>query len=107
MTMATATATKPDRTAKLNARRQQPARSRRTSAKSGASAAEHRVRQIAGLGAKPSGGIEVAMVRRLSGLSQAEFARVSGYSTRAIAGWEAGGTLAGAARRRMIELRRL
>jgi transcriptional regulator with XRE-family HTH domain len=52
-------------------------------------------------------GVDVADLRRMSGLSQEEFARVSGYSTRAVAGWEAGGSLAEPARRRVIELRRL
>jgi DNA-binding transcriptional regulator YiaG len=52
-------------------------------------------------------GVDVEAIRRLGGLSQAELARVSGYSARAIAGWEAGAPLAGAGRRAMIELRRL
>jgi len=58
-------------------------------------------------GLAPTAGVDVAAIRRLGGLSQAELARVSGYSTRSIAGWEAAAPLTGAARRTMVELRRL
>ena len=61
----------------------------------------------ASLGVAPTNGVDVAAIRRLGGVSQAELARVSGYSTRAIAAWEAGAPLTGAARRTMVELRRL
>ena len=42
-----------------------------------------------------------------SGLSQAELARVTGYSLRAIAGWESGKPLSASARQKMIEAHRL
>ena len=53
------------------------------------------------------GGAEVAATRAAAGLSQVEFARLTGYSIRAVAGWEAGKPLAGAARRRVAEISRL
>jgi transcriptional regulator with XRE-family HTH domain len=53
------------------------------------------------------GGALVAAIRAASGLSQEEFARLTGYSTRAVAGWEAGKPLARAGRRRFAEIGRL
>jgi len=49
----------------------------------------------------------VPATRRKLGLSQEELARVTGYSTRAIAGWEAGQPLRDAARQKLIEADRL
>ena len=46
-------------------------------------------------------------IRAASNLSQDEFARLTGYSTRAVAGWEAGKALARPARRRIAEIGRL
>lgn len=47
------------------------------------------------------------MIRAASRLSQEELSRLTGYSLRAIAGWEAGRRLARAARRRVAEVGRL
>jgi transcriptional regulator with XRE-family HTH domain len=46
-------------------------------------------------------------VRTRLGLSQEELARVTGYSVRAVAGWEAGKKLSGAARQKVVETDRL
>ena len=105
--MAHATTTRSNKLSKANARLQVAARARGATTRPRTSAADRRVRQMIGLDPTPAAGLDVAAVRRLSGLSQAEFARVSGYSTRAVAGWEAGAALAEPARRRIIELRRL
>lgn len=51
--------------------------------------------------------IKVSALRSELGLSQAELARVTGYSLRAIAGWEAGKPLSASARQKMIEAHRL
>jgi DNA-binding transcriptional regulator YiaG len=51
--------------------------------------------------------IKVTVLRGQLGLSQSELARVTGYSLRAIAGWEAGKPLSASARQRMIEAHRL
>ncbi|MGH9366281.1 MAG: antitoxin Xre/MbcA/ParS toxin-binding domain-containing protein [Thermoanaerobaculia bacterium] len=46
-------------------------------------------------------------VRDALGLSRRLFGRLTGYSERAIAGWEAGRELSEASRQRMLETRRL
>lgn len=51
--------------------------------------------------------IQVLGVRRRLGFSQEELARITGYSVRAIAGWEAGKKLSGAARQKVVETERL
>jgi DNA-binding transcriptional regulator YiaG len=51
--------------------------------------------------------VKVTVLRRELGLSQAELARVTGYSLRAIAGWEAGKPLSASARQKMVEAHRL
>lgn len=51
--------------------------------------------------------VEVLGVRTSLGFSQEELARVTGYSVRAIAGWEAGKKLSGAARQKVVETDRL
>jgi DNA-binding transcriptional regulator YiaG len=51
--------------------------------------------------------IKVTVLRSQLGLSQAELARVTGYSLRAIAGWESGKPLSASARQKMIEAHRL
>jgi transcriptional regulator with XRE-family HTH domain len=51
--------------------------------------------------------IEILGVRSSLGFSQEELARVTGYSVRAIAGWEAGKKLSGAARQKVVETDRL
>lgn len=51
--------------------------------------------------------IKVTALRSELGLSQAELARVTGYSLRAIAGWESGKPLSASARQKMIEAHRL
>lgn len=63
-------------------------------------------------GGRPKAGssrraIEVLGVRTRLGFSQQELARVTGYSVRAIAGWEAGKKLSGAARQKVVETDRL
>jgi hypothetical protein len=49
----------------------------------------------------------VGEVRGALGLSRRLFGRLTGYSERAIAGWEAGRELSEASRQRMLETRRL
>lgn len=49
----------------------------------------------------------VEQVRADLGVSRRLFARLTGYSERAIAGWEAGRDLSEASRQRMLETRRL
>ena len=49
----------------------------------------------------------VGSVRESLGLSRRVFARLTGYSERAIASWEAGRELSEASRQRMLETRRL
>jgi DNA-binding transcriptional regulator YiaG len=51
--------------------------------------------------------IKVTELRSQLGLSQTELARVTGYSLRAIAGWESGKPLSASARQKMIEAHRL
>ncbi len=51
--------------------------------------------------------IKVTGLRAKLGLSQAELARVTGYSLRSVAGWESGKPLSDSARQRMIETERL
>lgn len=50
---------------------------------------------------------EVDEVRTKLGMSQAELARITGYSVRAIAGWESGKRLSEAARKKFVETERL
>ena len=49
----------------------------------------------------------VAEIRKRIGFSQTEFARITSYSTRAVADWEAGKTLDDRARRKVTEVDRL
>lgn len=49
----------------------------------------------------------VLALRQEFGLSRKLFSRLANYSERAIAGWEAGGPLTVAGRKRMVELKRL
>ena len=51
--------------------------------------------------------INVADLRRDLGLSQEELARVTGYSTRSIAGWESGQQLSASAKQKLTETKRL
>lgn len=51
--------------------------------------------------------IKVNDVRKLLGVSQDELSRITGYSIRAIAGWEAGKKLSEAARQKVVETERL
>lgn len=51
--------------------------------------------------------VKVSALRSLLGLSQIELARATGYSLRAIAGWESGKPLSASARQKMIEAHRL
>lgn len=69
--------------------------------------AHERIQRMIGLAPMPHGKTNIAGIRAASKLSQDEFARLAGYSTRAVAGWEAGKPLAQAARRRFRELSRL
>lgn len=69
--------------------------------------AQGEVGRIIGFASEPNGEPKVAGIRLASGLSQDEFARLTGYSTRAVAGWEAGKPVARAARRRFAEIDRL
>ena len=51
--------------------------------------------------------IGVAAIRQKLGVSQEELARVTGYSTRSIAGWESGQPLSDSARQKLTETDRL
>lgn len=51
--------------------------------------------------------IEVSTLRTEFGISQAELARVTGYSLRSIAGWESGKPLSDSARQKLTETTRL
>lgn len=51
--------------------------------------------------------VKVSDVRNRLGVSQDELARITGYSIRAIAGWEAGKKLSEAARQKVVETERL
>jgi DNA-binding transcriptional regulator YiaG len=51
--------------------------------------------------------IQVRGVRNRLGVSQEELARITGYSVRAIAGWESGKKLSGPARQKVAETERL
>lgn len=51
--------------------------------------------------------VKVRDVRTLLGVSQDELARITGYSIRAIAAWEAGKKLSEAARQKVVETERL
>jgi DNA-binding transcriptional regulator YiaG len=51
--------------------------------------------------------VSVSAVRKQLGLSQGEFARVTGYSLRSIAGWETGKPLSDSARQKLVETERL
>lgn len=51
--------------------------------------------------------ISIADVRNRLGFSQGELSRITGYSVRAIAGWEAGKKLSEAARQKVVETERL
>src|SRR5436190_18596254 len=59
------------------------------------------VREIGGAKAR------VMEVRNSLGLSQGEFARVTGYSVRSVAGWESGQQLSASARQKLAETYRL
>src|SRR5207253_3198670 len=51
--------------------------------------------------------LRIGPLRENLGLNRKTFSRLSGYSERAIAGWESGKVLRGPSRQRMIELARL
>ena len=51
--------------------------------------------------------INIVDVRNRLGFSQDELSRITGYSVRAIAGWEAGKNLSEAARQKVVETERL
>ena len=60
----------------------------------------------------PKGGfssstISVRGIRQKFGVSQEEMARVTGYSTRSVAGWESGQLVSDSARQKLIETDRL
>ncbi|MBA3482444.1 MAG: DUF2384 domain-containing protein [Pirellulales bacterium] len=57
--------------------------------------------------AKASGAVSVLALRQGFGVSRKVFSRLSQFSERAIADWEAGESLGGASRQRMTELERL
>ncbi len=52
-------------------------------------------------------GIDVRAIRQSMGLTRKVFSRLSQFSERAIADWEAGEKLSGQSRQRMVELERL
>ena len=52
-------------------------------------------------------GVNVIDLRRNLGISQEELARITGYSTRSIAGWESGQQLSPPAKQKLTETQRL
>ena len=52
-------------------------------------------------------GVKIIEIRNRLGFSQDELSRITGYSVRAIAGWEAGKSLSEAARQKVVETERL
>lgn len=62
---------------------------------------------IAKYAAKGGATLRVGTVRKALGISQEELARVTGYSTRSIAGWEAGKIISDSARQKLAETERL
>jgi len=69
--------------------------------------AASRVRSGAAAAAAPRPRNLVGDLRAALGVSRRFFARLTGYSERAIAGWESGRELSEASRQRMLETRRL
>ena len=62
----------------------------------------------AGGGGRVGGGrIDVKAIRESLAISQEEMSRVTGYSTRSVAGWESGQTVSMSARQKLTETRRL
>ncbi len=51
--------------------------------------------------------VSVSEVRKLAGVSQEDMGRITGYSTRSVAGWEAGRLLSDSARQKLTETKRL
>ena len=51
--------------------------------------------------------VKIVDIRNRLGFSQDELSRITGYSVRAIAGWEAGKSLSEAARQKVLETERL
>jgi DNA-binding transcriptional regulator YiaG len=80
----------------------------KTSPKNRPFAAQVRRTKVTGKPSLPQGkSISIADVRRRFGFSQDELSRITGYSVRAIAGWEAGKKLSEAARQKVVETERL
>ncbi len=52
-------------------------------------------------------GLNIAKIRQRFGVSQEELGRVTGYSTRSIAGWEKGKAVSDSARQKLYETERL
>jgi DNA-binding transcriptional regulator YiaG len=55
----------------------------------------------------PQPALSVALIRKELGINRKLFARLTGYSERAVAKWEAGERLSGASLQKMTEMRRL
>src|SRR5438309_1557702 len=51
--------------------------------------------------------VSVRTIRQKFGVSQEELARVTGYSTRSVAGWESGQVVSDSARQKLTETERL
>lgn len=64
-------------------------------------------KKSAASGGPSSGTILVRNMRQKFGVSQEELARVTGYSTRSVAGWESGQVISDSARQKLIETDRL
>ncbi len=60
-----------------------------------------------GAAVKPKVDTLLHQLRKEWGLTAKDFARITGFSERAVAGWEAGAAIGPPARRRLLELRRL
>ncbi len=80
--------------------------SRRTTSPKVSARAKSRVK-VAAVGPRQAAVLKVAEVRTGLGLPRRVFARLSGYSERALAEWESGKPLSGSSRQRMIEMDRL
>jgi transcriptional regulator with XRE-family HTH domain len=58
-------------------------------------------------GQRPSPAPVLARLRKELGLTARDFSRITGFSERAVANWEAGGAIGAPARRRLSEVHRL
>lgn len=70
-------------------------------------AVKDRIKLAKGTAVPPKADALLRQLRKDWSLATRDFARITGFSERAIAGWEAGAVIGPPARRRLLELRRL